>query len=112
MTTHFKNASSKTEINERGRVLKVNTQQEPLTKFDVPSLKSLQKVLKEQEEWLNKKKDSNNMINKTDQANLCKNVAKELYRLKQYDLAIDCYYNVINFSNMCKQCKNHEVCPD
>ena len=60
----------------------MNTQQEQLTKFDVPSLKSLQKVLKEQEDWLEKRKDSNGMINKTDSANLCKNVAKELYRLK------------------------------
>ena len=29
------------QLNERGRVLKVNTQQEQLTKFDVPSLISL-----------------------------------------------------------------------
>jgi tetratricopeptide (TPR) repeat protein len=38
-------------------------------------------------------------------------VATELYRLKQYDLAIDCYYNVVNNSNTCKTCTTHEVCP-
>ena len=69
-------------------------------------------MLKEQEEWLKKRNDSNGMHSKIDQANLCKNVAKELYRLKQYDLAIDCYYNVINFSNMCNNCSKHKVCPD
>ena len=101
-------------INERGRQMRMTVFQDEPVKFDLNDLNALKAALKKESDYINKRQEERKetYIHKVDHANFYKNIAKELYRMKQYDIAIDCYYNVVKFSNAAKECTSHEVCPD